>query len=40
MGPNFLGKKLSVISKKKHQQPSIKKATIARAPANKVMRVC
>jgi hypothetical protein len=30
MGPNFLGKQLSVISKKKHQQPSIKKVTIAR----------
>jgi hypothetical protein len=30
MGPNFLGKQLSVISKKKRQQPSIKKVTIAR----------
>jgi hypothetical protein len=34
MGPNFLGKQLSVISKKsvgptrQHQQPSIKKVTI------------
>jgi hypothetical protein len=30
MGPNFWGKQLSVISKKKRQQPSIKKVTIAR----------
>jgi hypothetical protein len=29
MGPNFWGKQLSVISKKKRQQPSIKKVTIA-----------
>jgi hypothetical protein len=39
MGPNFLGKQLSVISKivsRQRQQPSIKKVTIAaRAPANK-----
>jgi hypothetical protein len=33
MGPNFLGKQLSVISKivsRQRQQPSIKKVTIAR----------
>jgi hypothetical protein len=34
MGPNFLGKQLSVISKK-----TLKKVTIARALANKAMQV-
>jgi hypothetical protein len=34
MGPHFLGKQLSVISKK-----ALKKVTIARAPANKATRV-